>query len=138
MKLLLVEDNPLFAEQMTDAMHGLDGDWQVIEFSEGLAAKAWIDQCSTPVDLVLVDLGLPDGRGEALISEILVLARVDAESASAEPVDLNALLASVRDCHCGLARLGSDPFDILRRNIPGYRLLREDAEVASPAFSSSP
>ncbi|NER62362.1 HAMP domain-containing histidine kinase [Pseudomonas sp. MAFF212428] len=35
-------------------------------------------------------------RLEALISEILVLARVDAESASAEPVDLNTVLATVR------------------------------------------
>ncbi|MFK3771265.1 ATP-binding protein [Pseudomonas sp. NPDC089406] len=35
-------------------------------------------------------------RLEALISEILVLARVDAEQAHAEPVDINALLGSVR------------------------------------------
>ncbi|MGC7839115.1 ATP-binding protein [Pseudomonas wayambapalatensis] len=35
-------------------------------------------------------------RLEDLISEILVLARVDAEQAHAEPVDLNALLGSVR------------------------------------------
>ncbi|WP_420793336.1 sensor histidine kinase [Pseudomonas rubra] len=35
-------------------------------------------------------------RLEALISEILVLARVDAEQARAEPVDLDALLASVQ------------------------------------------
>lgn len=35
-------------------------------------------------------------RLEALISEILALARVDAEQSHAEPVDLNALLGSVR------------------------------------------
>ncbi|MFJ9992718.1 ATP-binding protein [Pseudomonas putida] len=35
-------------------------------------------------------------RLEDLISEILVLARVDAEQAHAEPIDLNALLGSVR------------------------------------------
>ena len=33
---------------------------------------------------------------EDLISEILALARVDAEQSHAEPVDLNALLGSVR------------------------------------------
>jgi LPS-assembly protein len=38
----------------------------------------------------------------------------------------------------GLSRLGSNPLGRLRENIPGYRLLHEDAEVASPAFSSSP
>ncbi len=35
-------------------------------------------------------------RLEALISEILVLARVDADNASAEEVDLNALLATLQ------------------------------------------
>jgi DNA-binding NarL/FixJ family response regulator len=64
---LLVEDNPLFAEQMTDAMHGLQGHWQVIEFNEGLGAKAWLEQNSTPLDLVLVDLGLPDVSGIEVI-----------------------------------------------------------------------
>ena len=66
-QLLLVEDNPLFAEQMSDAMHGLEEPWQVIEFSEGLAAKTWVSQTSTPVDLVLVDLGLPDVSGIEVI-----------------------------------------------------------------------
>lgn len=66
-QLLLIEDNPLFTEQMTDAIHGLDGQWQVIEFSEGLAAKAWLDQSSLPLDLALIDLGLPDVSGIEVI-----------------------------------------------------------------------
>lgn len=66
-QLLLVEDNPLFAEQMTDAMHGLEDPWEVIEFSEGLSAKTWINQISAPLDLVLVDLGLPDVSGIEVI-----------------------------------------------------------------------
>ena len=61
-------------------------------------------------------------RLEALISEILVLARVDADNASAEDVDLNALLTTLqKDAQLGSPdqlvhleaesqlRLGSDP-----------------------------
>ncbi|PUE47139.1 hypothetical protein B9Z47_12655 [Limnohabitans sp. 2KL-1] len=66
-QLLLVEDHPLFAEQMTDAIHGLEAPWQVIEFSEGLAAKAWVNQSHTAFDLALVDLGLPDVSGIEVI-----------------------------------------------------------------------
>jgi DNA-binding NarL/FixJ family response regulator len=66
-QLLLVEDNHLFAEQITDAMRGLADHWQVTEFSEGLVAKDWIHQQNKPVDLVLVDLGLPDVNGIEVI-----------------------------------------------------------------------
>ncbi len=36
----------------------------------------------------------------------------------------------------GLSRLGSNPLKTLKDNIPGYRLLREDAQVVTPAFST--
>ncbi|HSV70355.1 MAG TPA: LPS assembly protein LptD [Methylibium sp.] len=36
----------------------------------------------------------------------------------------------------GLSRLGSNPLNTLKDNIPGYRLLREDAQTVSPAFST--
>lgn len=62
-KLLLVEDNPLFAEQISDAIHELEGEWDILEFSEGQRAKEWVHQASAPCDLVLVDLGLPDVSG---------------------------------------------------------------------------
>lgn len=35
----------------------------------------------------------------------------------------------------GLSRLGSNPLGVLRDNIPGYRLLRDDAPVVAPALS---
>lgn len=66
-KLLLVEDNPLFAEQISDAIHELEGEWDILEFSEGQRAKEWVHQASAPCDLVLVDLGLPDVSGIEVI-----------------------------------------------------------------------
>ena len=57
-------------------------------------------------------------RLEALISEILVLARVDAEHAHAEPVDLNTLLNSV----CKDAQLSAPEQEIQIQEAPGLTL----------------
>ncbi|MBC3413776.1 HAMP domain-containing histidine kinase [Pseudomonas sp. SWRI51] len=57
-------------------------------------------------------------RLEALISEILELARVDAEQAHAEPVDLNALLGSVRKD----AQLSAADQDVRLEAQPGLTL----------------
>ncbi|MCP6695656.1 sensor histidine kinase [Pseudomonas donghuensis] len=57
-------------------------------------------------------------RLEALISEILVLARVDAEQARAEPVDLDTLLASVHKD----AQLGAPEQEIQLQHETGLHL----------------
>ncbi|HEU4460395.1 MAG TPA: LPS-assembly protein LptD [Methylibium sp.] len=36
----------------------------------------------------------------------------------------------------GLSRLGSNPLRVLKDNIPGYRLLRDDAAAVTPAFAN--
>lgn len=36
----------------------------------------------------------------------------------------------------GLSRLGSNPLKVLRDNVPGYRLLRDDSPAVAPAFST--
>ncbi len=97
--LLLVEDNPLFAEQITDAMKVMAGRWQIFEFSEGQSAKDWITQAQSPLDLVLVDLGLPDVSGLEVIRAcrerfadmpIVVISVVASESAVLQAIEAGA------------------------------------------------
>jgi len=37
----------------------------------------------------------------------------------------------------GLSRIGSNPLKVLKDNIPGYRLLREERRTASPSDDRS-
>lgn len=65
MRLLLVEDNPRLVELLTERIH--DAYWQVDAL--GSATQAEEALCSGIHDLVLVDLGLPDGNGLDLIRQ---------------------------------------------------------------------
>jgi two-component system response regulator TctD len=66
MRLLLVEDNPRLRELLTESVHGAG--WRLDAFAtieEGQEAEA-----TTAYDLLLIDLGLPDGDGLDLIRDI--------------------------------------------------------------------
>ena len=66
MRLLLVEDNPRLRELLTESVHGAD--WRIVSFGtfeDGQNAEA-----TTDYDLLLIDLGLPDGDGLDLIRAI--------------------------------------------------------------------
>jgi two-component system nitrate/nitrite response regulator NarL len=62
-RLLLVEDNPLFVEQIQDALALQARRWTVLQVSEGLRALNLIHQKDQALDLAMVDLGLPDISG---------------------------------------------------------------------------
>ena len=66
-QLLLVEDNPVFVEQIMEAVATLDGEWLVQDFAEGITARAAVLTAPKPFDLALVDLGLPDISGIEVI-----------------------------------------------------------------------
>jgi two-component system nitrate/nitrite response regulator NarL len=99
-RLLLVEDNPLFAEQICGAIERMPQRWGVDRVSEGQKALDLLARSDYRFDLALVDLGLPDISGievirachrrlpEAPIVVISVMA--------AEPMVLKAIEAGAR------------------------------------------
>ena len=66
MRLLLIEDNPRLAELI---MQGMVGQGFAVDHCStlGLARRTL---ASGPYDLILLDLGLPDGDGLSLIREL--------------------------------------------------------------------
>jgi two-component system nitrate/nitrite response regulator NarL len=68
-RLLIVEDNPLFAEQIVDAVARIRGRWKIESLCEGRLALAALEQMGADqaFDLALIDLGLPDVSGIEVI-----------------------------------------------------------------------
>ena len=66
-RLLLVEDNPLFVEQICGAMNRLPQPWSVHVASEGRRALMLLADQAQRFDLALVDIGLPDISGIEII-----------------------------------------------------------------------
>lgn len=67
--LLLVEDNPLFAEQLTNSVTKLPGEWLIEHFRTGQETLAAVKSRSSklPFTLALIDIGLPDMNGIEVI-----------------------------------------------------------------------
>ena len=65
MRLLLIEDSARLRELLTEAIHGAG--WRVDALATADAAREAI--AVAEYDLLLVDLGLPDGDGLVLIRE---------------------------------------------------------------------
>ena len=66
MRLLLVEDNQRLRELLTESIHGVG--WRIDAF--GTVGDGQEAAATTPYDLLLIDLGLPDGDGLDLIRDI--------------------------------------------------------------------
>ena len=66
-RLRLVEDNPLFVEQILGAIEQQAQKWAVHHVGEGLRALGLIAKNEQRFDLALIDLGLPDISGIEVI-----------------------------------------------------------------------
>jgi len=69
-RVLIVEDTPEFQDALADLLGEMNQPWQVFGFINGQSTLDFIDQGARPVDLALVDLGLPDMSGVDLIEKI--------------------------------------------------------------------
>ncbi len=69
-RVLIVEDTPEFQEALADLLSQMDHSWQIFSFVSGQAASEFLSHSNTPVDLALIDLGLPDMPGADLIAHI--------------------------------------------------------------------
>lgn len=99
-RLLLVEDNPVFVEQICSSIEKLPEPWSVHLVSEGLRAIGLITEQKQHFDLALIDIGLPDISGIEVIrachrhhpdTPIVVISVM-----AAEPVVLNAIEAGAK------------------------------------------
>ena len=64
---LLVEDSPVFTLLISKAVMYLGEQWQLKTVATGTDALAAIDQFDVELNLLLVDLGLPDMHGSEII-----------------------------------------------------------------------
>lgn len=69
-RVMLVDDEPMFQELIREAFGQLGPSWHLDVFGTGRVALDYLEQTALPVDLALVDLGLPDMHGTELIQKI--------------------------------------------------------------------
>jgi len=66
-RCLIVEDNPIFAKLIGDAVQKMGLHWQVEWEATGLEGLESLKHYGPKLDMVLIDLGLPDISGQELI-----------------------------------------------------------------------
>lgn len=64
---LLVEDDPVFQTALTQIFHRLGSNWTLTKFDMAASALQWLEMSTTAPHLILVDIGLPDISGIAVI-----------------------------------------------------------------------
>ena len=68
MRILVVEDEPLIRLFVADTLQ--DAGFRVEEAASASEAAAWLVTDAAPLAAAVIDLGLPDRRGDALAAEL--------------------------------------------------------------------
>lgn len=69
MKVLVVDDHPLIREALRNVLAELDANWELLESADSAGALR-IAAARPDIDLVLLDLNLPDADGFATLEEL--------------------------------------------------------------------
>lgn len=129
MRVLVVEDHPLYRQAITTLVSGMDG-WEVVAAcGDATSALSY----ATEADVVVLDLGLPDMDGTVALSALLERApglRVLVLTMSEEPTALAAVLR--RGAHGYLVK-GAEPEDIAR----GLRSVSRDQVVLDATLATA-
>ncbi|NBC17098.1 MAG: PAS domain S-box protein [Bacteroidetes bacterium] len=119
MKVLLVEDNDVDAEAVLRLLHHTAPDFTIVRTATVSEAHAHLE--AEPVDVVLLDLGLPDSQG---------LDTLEAVRASAPDVPVVVLTGSLEDEENGVEALRRGAQDYLLKDDLDERLLRRVVQYA--------
>lgn len=99
-RLLVVEDNPTFAAQITQAIERLPQQWNLTLVSDGRKAIDILKGRDAAFDLALIDIGLPDISGIDVIRACAMqspeMPVVVISVVASEPVVLNAIEAGAK------------------------------------------
>lgn len=111
-QILLVDDHPLFREGMAISLKRLADEVTVLEAANGREGLALVDECHK-VDLILVDLGMPDMDGFDF------LAGID-EKGIKVPV---AVISGTEDASTMRKALAAGALSFLGKSLPRDQLL---------------
>lgn len=98
-RLLIVEDNPVFSDQLIHAVRDLLQSWEIITHETGGSAINALSKSPSNFDLALIDLGLPDIDGIDVIracrrnsgvSPIVVISVISTESSVLAAIEAGA------------------------------------------------
>lgn len=129
-RVLICDDHPLFRGGLAAALADEPG--MVLAGEVGSIAELR-DRLGGDVDLVLLDVALPDGNGLDVVAEVAASARVVVISAYDDP---NLVRRALRDGAIGYVRKDAEPLELLRlvrRGAEGRTALSGDMAQALAA-----